>query len=113
VSDETNQNEVYVQTFPTPGAKSQISTNGGDYPVWSRDGKELYFIGADGKMMAVEVKTGANFAASEPKPLFDSHLAGSGFDVGKDGRFLIPTQIEQSSSAPMTIVVNWQAGLKK
>jgi Tol biopolymer transport system component len=53
-SDESRRCEVYVQTFPKPGAKWQVSTNGGERPVWSRDGKELFYIGADGKMMAVE-----------------------------------------------------------
>jgi Tol biopolymer transport system component/predicted Ser/Thr protein kinase len=114
-SDETKRNEIYVQTFPTPGGKWQVSTNGGERPVWSRDGKELYFIGADGKMMAVEVKAGAKFEAGLPKPLFDSHFPSglSRFDVSKDGRFLMPVQLEQSANAPMTVVVNWTAGLKK
>jgi Tol biopolymer transport system component len=116
VSDETKRNEVYVQTFPTPGGKWQVSTNGGSFPVWSRDGKELFFIGADQKMMAVEVKGGAKFEAGVPKPLFDARY-GAGpngwFDVSKDGRFLIPTPAEQAANVPMTVVVNWTAELKK
>ena len=113
VSDESKRSEIYVQTFPTPGGKWQISTNGGSIPVWSRDGKELFYISADGKMMAVEVNTGPKFEAGTAKPLFDTHLAGSGYDVSKDGRFLIPTQVEQSATAPITVVVNWNAALKK
>jgi len=114
-SDESKRNEIYVQTFPTPGGKWQVSTNGGERPVWSRDGKELYFLGADGKMMAVEVKAGAKFEAGVPKPLFDAHFPGglAWYDVSNDGRFLIPVQLEQSANAPMTVVVNWPAGLKK
>ena len=114
-SDETKRLEVYVQTFPTPGGKWQVSTNGGDRPVWSRDGKELYFIGADGKMMAVEVKGGTKFEAGVPKPLFDMRFPADAtwYDVSKDGRFLVPTQIEQAADVPMTVVVNWTAGLKK
>ena len=114
-SDESKRNEIYVQTFPTAGGKWQVSINGGDRSVWSRDGKELYFIGADGKMMAVEVKAGAKFEAGVPKPLFDSHFSRglTWFDVGKDGRFLIPVRLEQSASAPMTVVINWTAALKK
>ena len=129
-SDETRRDEVYVQTFPTPGEKWQISASGGSHPVWSWDGKELFFIGgttpdvllgADQKLMAVEVKgdiaTGtATFEAGIPKPLFDTHLPTTftiRFDVSKDGRFLMPVHVERSASVPMTVVVNWTAGLKK
>jgi Tol biopolymer transport system component len=113
-SDESRRYEVYVQTFPKPGAKWQVSTNGGERPVWSRDGKELFYIGADGKMMAVEIRGGPNFERGAPKPLFDVRLnAETGFEVGKDGRFLIPVQTGQAANAPMTVVVNWTAGLRK
>lgn len=114
-SDESQRNEVYVQTFPTPSGKWQVSTNGGDHPIWSRDGKELYFIGADRKMMAVDVASGAKFQAGGPKPLFDSHFPGGlvWYDVSKDGRFLIPVESEQAANTPMTVVVNWTAALKK
>jgi hypothetical protein len=82
--------------------------------VWSRDGKELFFIGADQKLMAVEIKGGANFDWGAPKPLFDARLApGTNFDVGKDGRFLIPVPVEQAGITPINVVVNWTAGLKK
>ncbi len=113
-SNDTGQYEIYVQTFPTPGGKWQISTNGGLWAAWSSNGKELFFRGGDGKMMAAEVKGGAKFEASVPKPLFQMRSAPNGwFDVSKDGRFLIPTPVEQSASVPITVVVNWAAGLKK
>jgi Tol biopolymer transport system component/predicted Ser/Thr protein kinase len=122
-SDETNRNEVYVQEFavsPTGrasgGGKWQISNNGGSRPVWSHLGKELYFISADSKLMAVEIKSNAGFEPGAPKPLFETRIGGSidsWFDVSKDGRFLIPIRLEQAASEPMTVVVNWQAGLKK
>jgi eukaryotic-like serine/threonine-protein kinase len=114
ISDESKRFEVYVQTFPEHGGKWQISTSGGYNPEWSRDGRELYFIGADRKLMAVEVKgDGEGFQASTPKPLFKV-AALAQFDVGKDGRFLIQVPVEQAAtSAPLTVVVNWQAGLKK
>jgi eukaryotic-like serine/threonine-protein kinase len=123
-SDETNRNEVYVQDFavspdgkPAVGrAKWQISTAGGSRPVWSRDGKELFFIGTDQKMMAVEIRPGPKFDPGTPKPLFDTRIAGSidyWFDVSKGGRFLMPVRPEQATSEPMTVVVNWLAGLKK
>ena len=114
-SDETKRSEVYVQSFPHPGRKSQISTDGGIRPVWSRDGKQLFFIGPGRKMMAVDVNAGASFEAGVPKPLFDSRLgAGNAtFDVSKDGRFLIPARVEEAGSEPITVVINWTAGLKK
>ena len=115
LSDESRRNEVYVQTFPTPGGKWQISTNGGSNPVWSRDSKELFYIAPDRKMMAVDVNVnGGKFAPGVPKALFDTGVAqNAGYDVGKDGRFLIPRAFEGGASASLTVVVNWTAALKK
>jgi serine/threonine protein kinase len=119
-SDETKRFEVYVQTFPNPGGKWQVSTGGGTLPVWGRDGKELFFIGGDRKMRAVELKSGvgngAKFEAGVPKALFDVNFEAGfnpGFDVSKDGRFLIPTRAGQSASVPITVVINWTAALNK
>ena len=117
MSDESKRSEIYVQTFPTPGGKRQISSNGGSFPVWSRDGKELFYIGAGGTIMAIDVrsdKSSPAFEAGMPKPLFDARIAGAGFHVSNDGHFLIPTQVGQSTStSPITVVLNWQAGLNK
>src|SRR5581483_10924753 len=116
---ESKRAEVYVQTFPMRGGKWQVSIDGGSFPIWSKDGKELYFIGPDGKMMAAEVrsvpgKDGSTFERGVPKPLFDAHMeGGTWFDVSRDGKFLIPVHIEQPGVAPINIVVNWQAALKK
>ena len=107
---------VVRQSFPTPGGKWHVSTNGGERSVWSRDGKELYFLSPEGTMMVAEVKSGSKFETSAPKSLFNVRLArsiDSWFDVSKDGRILIPVQVEQTAKAPITVVVNWQAGLKK
>jgi eukaryotic-like serine/threonine-protein kinase len=116
-SDETKREEVYVQTFPTPGDRVQISTNGGDRPTWSRDGKELFFLSVDEKMMEVPVKTGIKFEAGVPKELFGVRflllVRNVSFDVSKDGRFLIPSEVGQPAVSPLTVVLNWQAGLKK
>jgi hypothetical protein len=115
-SDETKRNEIYIMTFPNPGGKWQISTSGGSYPVWSREGKQLFYVSADNKMMAVDIKgTGTNPEPGVPQPLFDVRLGPNnpGFDVAKDGRFLIATPVDQVSAAPITVVVNWMAGLKK
>jgi Tol biopolymer transport system component len=119
-SDETKRNEIYLTTFPQPGGRWQVSANGGSTPVWSRDGKELFYIGADGKMNAVEVKVGPKFDAGVPRTLFDVHMTGglngTFYDVGKDGRFLIPVPAVpagQGGTEPITVVVNWTVGLKK
>jgi Tol biopolymer transport system component len=73
VSDESGRAEVYVQSFPATGGKWQISSGGGDEPLWRRDGKELFYVAADGKLMAAEVNQSAStFQAGVPKPLFVS-----------------------------------------
>jgi len=114
-SNETKRNEIYVQSFPRPGGKWQVSTDGGASPVWSRDGKELFFRGANGKLMVAGVRSGPGnkFDNDLPKPLFDLPGGAGSFDVNKDGRFLIPAPVGQSASAPITVVVNWTAGLKR
>jgi len=113
VSEESKRSEVYVQTFPTIGGKWQVSTLGGDHPVWRRDGEELFYIAADGKMTGVEVKSGPNFEAGRPKPLFEARFGGNGFDVAKDGRFLIPVLVDAGVTAPLTVVVGWHTPLTK
>ena len=70
-SDDQGRFEVYVQTFPASGGKWQVSTNGGLLADWRNDGKELFYISGDQKMMSVEVKPGSNFEAGVPQALFD------------------------------------------
>jgi hypothetical protein len=114
-SDETRRYEVYVQSFPNQGIKYQVSVNGGTKPVWRRDGKELYFIAPDRQMMAASVRQDhGRLEIGAPVALFDSRIAPAnnvGFDVAADGRFLIPVQ-EQAAAPPITLVLNWQAGVK-
>jgi len=115
-SDESRRFEIYVQSFPLPGRKYQVSMNGGGNPVWSRDGKELFFIAPDRQMMAVTVrKIGGGLEIGRPKALFDSRMqldTNAAFDVADDGRFLIPVAPDAGPAA-WTLVTNWQAGLKK
>jgi eukaryotic-like serine/threonine-protein kinase len=120
-SAESGAVEVYVAPFPMLNAKWQVSTSGGSFPVWSRDGKQLFYISTDGKVMAAEIRTAGGFQAGIPKPLFPipmfETIAGGGptyqFDVARDGRFLINESSEQTSDAPITLVTNWTAELKK
>ncbi|MGA8366630.1 MAG: protein kinase domain-containing protein [Candidatus Acidiferrales bacterium] len=119
-STESGRYEIYVQTFPEHLGKWQVSTTGGIEPAWRRDGKELFYLSPDNKVMAVEVNTdSANFQAGIPKPLFQAQLI-SGFLwrnrylVSADGqRFLMLTPAgEAAPSAPITVVLNWPADLK-
>jgi hypothetical protein len=118
-STESRRSEIYAVSFPQPGEKWQISTNGGQDPVWGRDGRELYYYSADNKIMAVEIKP--SFPGRQqspfgvPKALFEIRKAANdnGFEVSKDGRFLLPTLVEQQTSTPMTVVLNWPELLKR
>ena len=120
-SDETGRPEVFVRAFlpgqdPAAGGRNWlISTAGGGGPRWSRDGRELYYISRDGKLMATPVKTGAHFEPGVPVPLFDFHGAGFwAYDVAPDGRFLINTPLSTTgTAAPITVVLNWLVTLNK
>jgi eukaryotic-like serine/threonine-protein kinase len=121
-SDEGGRREVYVQGFApdkipaTAVGKWTISSAGGDKPRWSGDGKELYYIALDRKMMAVPVKLAPTFEPGNPIPLFETNVtAFSPYDVSPDGRFLLNTVSEGTAPAgsPVTLVLNWQQGLKR
>ncbi|MDQ3174094.1 MAG: hypothetical protein M3Q91_10365 [Acidobacteriota bacterium] len=73
-SDESGAPEVYAQTYPASGGRGRVSTGGGSQPKWRRDGRELFYIAADRKLMAVDVKLGATFEAGVPKTLFGTHV---------------------------------------
>jgi Tol biopolymer transport system component len=128
-SDRSGKREVYMRPFPPGEGEWTISLAGGEMPRWRGDGKELFFEATDGKMMAVPVKavTGPkpSFEVGAPVPLFVAHMAHPTpdllfeYDVTADGkRFLINTITGSgggpgAASPPLTVVTNWQAGLKK
>jgi len=117
-SAESGTVEIFVQTFPASGGKWQISTAGGSYPRWRRDGKELYYVAPDNALMAVEVATGSGFAAGTPKALFRTRIKsldiGFPYDVSPDGqRFLVNTLPEGEQRDAISVVQNWTAELKK
>jgi Tol biopolymer transport system component len=120
-SNETGKWEIYVTSFPEPRGKWQVSTGGGEQPRWRGDGKELFYLSSDSKVMAVPVTTGANFDAGPPVVLFQAtpRLPVSvndqfSYDVSRDGqRFLILTQVKQGETTPMTVVLNWAAMMNK
>jgi Tol biopolymer transport system component len=118
-SDESGQPQIYVQPFPGGGGKYQISTGGGGNPRWRRDGKELFYIRGDGKLMAVEVKAGSTFETGAAKPLFDtpvrfvaSLLLVDPYAVSRDGQRFLTNDFAETSAPPITVVLNWTADLK-
>ncbi len=119
-SNETGRLEIYVQTFPEPTGKWQVSTSGGAEPMWRRDGKELFYLTLDQKLMAVDVNTTApGFGVGIPKELFQAHLVPlSGwrnlYVASPDGqRFLMIVPANEAEPAPITVVANWPALLRK
>ena len=123
VSNESGRDEIYVQSFPVSGAKFQISSGGGSEPQWRKDGTELFYLAVDQMLMAVPVKLGRSgsesFQVYVPKPLMALPPAAvpsapaRSYAVSNDGqRFLIPNVAGGGTGPPLTVVLNWQAGLK-
>ena len=114
-SDESGQNEVYVAPFPGPGGKRQISSGGGGYPLWRRDGKELFFASRDQQLMAAEVNIGnGTLEVEKVQKLFEGVISGSNsFDVSADGQKFLVVDDSVASSSPLTLVQNWPASLRK
>ena len=118
-SDESGSPQVYVQGFPEPRGKWQVSTGmTGTYPRWSRDGREIFYDGT-GELMAVDVSltgSGDEFRAGTPRELLTA-LRGVGvhnFDVSPDGqRFLVISEGLETSSAPIVVVLNWMSGIAR
>ena len=120
-SNESGKFEIYVTSFPGAQGKWQVSSAGGTQPRWRGDTRELFYLAPDGKIMAVPLGIGPNFDAGPPAALFQAHarelVATSeqvSYDVTKDGqRFLINTQVKNADTHPMSVILNWDADLKK
>jgi hypothetical protein len=110
---------VFVTSFPGATGKWQISRGGGSEPRWRADGRELFFLSANGKLMAMPVTTGTQFAAGTPSPLFDIPMGFSAnivarYGVSRDGqRFLMNVPDPVGQRAPVELVLNWPALLKR
>lgn len=127
LSDESGRNEIYVRPFDSSSAASSsvassahaagkwmVSKDGGTTPLWRRDGKELFYLGLDGKAMAVEVSTSGVFQAGVPEALFKVPAGALFWDVSADGeRFLMAAPSDATAQSPFTVVLNWQSSLKK
>jgi eukaryotic-like serine/threonine-protein kinase len=114
-SDESGRLEIYVQPYPGPGGKWQISTDGGTEPVWARNG-ELFYRNGD-KMMAVETNTKSNFSADNPKLLFERHYATyntmPAYDATSDGQRFLLAKTAGQGPQEINIVLNWNEELKQ
>jgi Tol biopolymer transport system component len=123
ISNESGRDEIYVRPFvegergSDVGGKWQVSTGGGIHPAWRPDGKELYYVGPDGRMMAAPIEImGAELKPGEPVALFPARIVAGGldsgigrqYDVARDGRLLINTVPEEAASTPITLLQNWK-----
>jgi Tol biopolymer transport system component len=119
-SNVSGRFEIYIQPFPGQGGQVQVSTNGGAQVRWNRNGKELFYIALDGRLMAVPIHLVANtqtLEAGSPIPLFATRVGGAlpfpfrqQYVVSSDGqRFLMNTLADEAPSAPITVILNWKA----
>ena len=117
-SNETGRFEIYVQPFPGPGAKSAISRNGGAQVRWRRDGKELFYVGPDDRLMAVPMQLASNGQSIEigaPTPLFTTHIGGAvqganmqQYMVSSDGQRFLMNTIMEDALLPIIVLLNWK-----
>lgn len=114
VSDVSGRFEIWVQAFPSPTSRQQVSTNGGIGPRWSRTGRELYFVAPDGKLMAIRAPSPAEPSFGKPAVLFQTRIVNTTvagnlaeYDVAPDGRFLINEWFDEVPT-PITLILNWR-----
>jgi serine/threonine-protein kinase len=110
----SGRSELYIQSFPQPAAKEQVSSDGGTAPRWRSDSRELFFIAPDSAVMSVSINP-----VGSPRSLFQARIVGGGttigdlraqYDVASDGRLLMNIEAEP---APITVILNWVSGLKQ
>jgi Tol biopolymer transport system component len=122
-SNESGQFEIYVQPFPGPGGKKQVSTSGGAQVRWRHDGNELFYVSLDEQLMAVPVRRTSGGEAIDfgaPTPLFRTRVGGAvpltyrpHYMVSSDGRRFLVSTVTEETGSPITIMLNWAAGLRK
>jgi len=117
-STESGQSEIYVQSMPPATGKRAISVKGGNWPRWRRDGKELFFLSLDWKMMAADVDP-VTAVVGVPHELFQTPLSfvsvrnGTAYDVSGDGQRFLMDSTGQTANAPITVILNWDQELKR
>jgi eukaryotic-like serine/threonine-protein kinase len=121
-SNETGEAEIWVQSFPPSGGKWQITTEGGMQPQWRRDGRELFYLAPNRKIMSVEVQLSPTFRATIPQTLFEAPISMKGIGDSNaryvftpDGqRALVVADVSDSAnSSPIHVVLNWPTALQK
>ena len=116
-SNESGTFQIYVLSGAGAEGKWQSSADGGTRARWSHDGRQLFYLSHDLKLMAVDIRaTAGSLEAGSPRLLFAPPVRpniGYQYDVAADGRFLVNCTIEQEHIAPITLVQNWTAALKK
>ena len=116
-SNESGRFEIYVETVPRSDRKWPVSTNGGYEPRWRADGREIYYLSEDRKLMAVPVGAGPSFGI--PKPLFQTHVPPgvswlrTHYVPSRDGQRFLVNVATDTVASPITVVLNWSASLNK
>ncbi len=116
-SNESGQDEVYVRPFPNVEQGRWLVSRGGGTPVWSRNGRELFYLGAPGRVMAVPIQPGRTFAAGNPQQVLEGPYLTRGFrtyDVSPDGqRFLMIKDTAAAEGPTLVVVQNWFEELRQ
>jgi Tol biopolymer transport system component len=118
-TDESGSWEVFVRSFPESGFRRQVSTGGGSQPRWRADGRELFYVSEDRKIMGVDVRSGAELQTGAPRALFQTRIlpvveARNHYDVTADGqRFLVNSRRPEDASLPINVVVGWTPEKRK
>ena len=113
VSDQAGRDDIYIAPFPGPGPMRIVSPNGGRLPRWSRDGRELFYVTADGTVSATPIASGPPLEIGGPKALFTrgSRARWSSFEPTRDGRFIAVEPVQYGAEMPLHVILNWPASL--
>jgi len=110
-SNASGRSEIYIAPFPPTGGQVRVSTEGGRQARWSSDGREILYLSADGRVMAVPVRTVPVLSVGTPVPLFELKRPWVAFDLSSTGRLLAIVRETNAAEQPLTAVLNWTAEL--
>jgi hypothetical protein len=110
-----------VLSFPAPGLRTQVTTAGGAYPTWRRDGRELFYVDAGGNLCALTIESTMPFRVGQRQMLFQTGIgqlsasgAGADYVFSADGqRVLLKTPLQSADASPISVVLNWTSALKQ